>query len=70
MEGRNCQDGRDFGRILCRRRLDGAPKSVLQSMQDEENCALASKVKKGKEKVSLFKSSSSNDGKKVNKLNV
>ena len=32
------------------------------SMHDEENCALASKVKKGKVKGSLSKSSSSNDG--------
>eukprot|EP00253_Pinus_taeda_P023089 PITA_23089 len=37
------------------------------SMHDEENCALASKVKKGKGKVSLSESSSSNDGKKVDK---
>lgn len=40
------------------------------SMHDEENCALASKAKKGKEKVSLSESSSSNDGKKVEKLKV
>ena len=40
------------------------------SMHDEENCALASKVKKGKEKVSLSESSSSNDGKKVDKSKV
>ena len=40
------------------------------SMHDEENCALASKVKKGKEKVSLFESNSSNDGKKVDKSKV
>ena len=40
------------------------------SMHDKENYALASKVKKGKEKVSLFKSSSSNDGKKVDKSKV
>jgi len=39
-------------------------------MHDEENCALASKAKKGKEKVSLFESSSSNDGKKVDKSKV
>jgi len=36
-------------------------------MEDEENCALASKAKKGKEKVSLSKSNSSNGGKKVDK---
>ena len=35
------------------------------SMQDEENCALVSKAKKGKGKVSLSESSSSNDAKKV-----
>ena len=40
------------------------------SMHDEENCALASKVKKGKEKGCLSESSSSNDGKKVDKLKV
>ena len=40
------------------------------SMQDEENCALASKAKKGKGKVSHFESSSSNDGKKVDKSKV
>ena len=40
------------------------------SMKDEENCALASKVKKGKGKVSLSKSNSSNDGKKVDKSKV
>ena len=35
------------------------------SMHDEENCALVSNMKKGKGKVSLFQSSSSNDGKKT-----
>ena len=40
------------------------------SIHDEENCALASKAKKGKEKVSLLKSSLSNDGKKVDKSKV
>lgn len=40
------------------------------SMQDEENCALASKAKKGKEKVSLFESCSSSDGKNVDKSKV
>jgi len=39
-------------------------------MQDEENCALASKAKKGKGKASLSESSSSNDGKKVDKAKV
>jgi len=39
-------------------------------MHDEENCALASKAKKGKEKVSLFESCSSNDGKKVDNSKV
>jgi len=39
-------------------------------MHDEENCAIESKVKKGKGKVSLSKSNSSNDGKKVNKSKV
>ncbi len=37
------------------------------SMEDEENFALASKVKKGKEKVSHSKSSSSHGGKKFDK---
>jgi len=37
------------------------------SVHDEENLALASKAKKGKEKVSLSESNSSNDGKKVDK---
>ena len=40
------------------------------SIHDEENYALASKVKKGKGKVSLSESSSSNDGKKVDKSKV
>jgi len=40
------------------------------SMEDEENCALTSKAKKGKEKVSLSESSSSNGGKKVDKSKV
>ena len=39
-------------------------------MHDEENCALVSKVKKGKGKVSLSESSSSSDGKKVDKSKV
>lgn len=39
-------------------------------MHDEENYALASKEKKGKEKVSLSKCSSSNDGKKVDQSKV
>eukprot|EP00253_Pinus_taeda_P010483 PITA_10483 len=42
-------------------------KDGSSSMEDEENCALASKAKKGKEKVSLSESSSSNGGKKVDK---
>jgi len=37
---------------------------------DEENFSLAAKAKKGKEKGSLSKSSSSNDGKKVDKSKV
>ena len=37
---------------------------------DEEDCALAAKAKKGKEKGSLSKSNSSNDGKKVDKSNL
>ena len=37
------------------------------SMEDEENCALVSKAKKGKEKVSISKSNSSNGRKKVDK---
>ena len=40
------------------------------SMEDEENCALANKAKKGKEKVSLSKSSSSHGGKKFDKSKV
>ena len=40
------------------------------SMHDEENCALSSKAEKGKEKVSLSESSSSNDGKNVDKSKV
>jgi len=39
----------------------------IKTMQGEEKCALASKVRKGKEKVSLSESSSSNDAKKVDK---
>eukprot|EP00253_Pinus_taeda_P007099 PITA_07099 len=40
------------------------------SMEDEENCALVSKTKKGKEKVSLSESSSSHGGMKVDKSKV
>ena len=40
------------------------------SMQDEENYALASKMKKGKGKVSLSESCSSSDGKNVDKSKV
>jgi len=40
------------------------------SMEEEENYALASKVKKGKEKVSLSESSSSHGGKKFDKSKV
>jgi len=40
------------------------------SKEDEENCALASKEKKGKEKDSHPKLSSSYGGKKVDKLKV
>ena len=40
------------------------------SMHDEENCALASKVKNGKVKGSLSGSSSFNDGNKVDKSKV
>jgi len=39
-------------------------------MEDEENCALASKAKKGKEKDSLSNSSSSHCGKKFDKSKV
>jgi len=39
-------------------------------MEDEEKCALASKEKKGKKKVSLSKSSSSHGGKKFDKSKV
>jgi len=45
-------------------------KDSSSSMHYEEKRALASKVKKGKGKVSLSKSSSSNDGKKVDKSKV
>ena len=45
-------------------------KDSSSSMHDEENCTLASKENKGKEKVSLSESSSSNDGKKVEKSKV
>jgi len=37
---------------------------------DEENCAFATKARNGKEKRSLSESSSSNDGKKVDKSKV
>jgi len=39
-------------------------------MEDEEKCALASKAKKGKEKVSYSESSSSQGGKKFDKSKV
>ena len=45
-------------------------KDSSSCMHDEDNCALVSKVKKGKEKGSLSESSSSNDGKKVDKSKV
>jgi len=40
------------------------------SMEDEENCALASKKKKGKEKVSHSELISSHGGKKFDKSKV
>ena len=40
------------------------------SMEDEENCALVSKAKKGKEKVSLSESISSHRRKKFDKSKV
>ena len=45
-------------------------KDGSSSMNNEESCALASKVKKGKEKVSLFESNSSHAGKKFEKSKV
>jgi len=48
-----------------RRTRDGS-----SSMEDEENCTLVSKAKKGKEKVSLSVSSSSHGGKKFDKSKV
>ena len=70
MVGRNFQDGRDFGRILCKEEIKRSTRDSSSSMHDEENCALASNVKKGKEKGSLSESNSSNDGKKVDKSKV
>ena len=40
------------------------------SKEDEENCALVSKVKKGKEKLSHSESNSSHGGKKFDKSKV
>ena len=40
------------------------------SKEDEENCSLASKARKGKEKVSHLKLSSSHGGKKFYKSKV
>jgi len=55
MEWRNCQIGNDCGRISCRRSTrDGS-----SSKEDEENLALVSKERKGKEKDSHPKSNSS-----------
>ena len=45
-------------------------KDGSSSKEDEENCALESKAKKGKENVSHPKSSSSYGGKKFDKLKV
>eukprot|EP00253_Pinus_taeda_P036550 PITA_36550 len=55
---------------LMQEEIRRSTKHSSSSMHDEENCALAIKAKKGKEKVSLSKASSSNEGKKVDKLKV
>ena len=55
---------------LVQKEIRRSTKDSSSSMHDEENCALVSKVKKGKEKVSLSESNSSNDGKKVDKSKV
>ena len=59
-----------FWSDLVQQEIRWRTKDSSSSMHDEEKCALASKAKKGKGKVSLSKSSFSNDGKKVDKLKV
>lgn len=66
MEGRNWEQlWSDLMEEIRQSTRDGS-----SSMEDEENCALASKAKEGKEKVSLSESNSSNGGNKVEKLKV
>jgi len=52
---------------LVQEEIRQSTRNSSSSMHDEENCAFVSKAKKGKGKVSLSESSSSNDGKKVDK---
>ena len=55
---------------LMQEEIKRSTRDSSSSMHDEEKCALASKAKKGKEKVSLSESNSSNDGQKVDKSKV
>ena len=55
---------------LMQEEIKRSTRDSSSSMHDEENCALASKAQKEKEKVSLSESNSSNEGKKVDKSKV
>ena len=64
MEERNCQIGNDCGRITQEEIRRSTRDGSSSKSDDEENLALACKVRKGKEKASHFKSNSSHRGKK------
>ena len=55
---------------LMQEEIKRSTRDSSSSMHDEENCALASKAKKGKEKVSLSESNNFNVGNKVDKSKV
>src|ERR1700728_1413832 len=70
MEGRKLLNWERLWSDLLQEEIRRSTRDSSSSMHDEENCALAIKAKKGKEKVSLSESSSSNDGKKGDKSKV
>ena len=70
MEGRKLPNWERLWSDLMQEEIRRSTRDSSSSMHDEENCALVSKAKKGKGKVSLSESSSSNDGKKVDKSKV
>ena len=71
MGGRSFHIGNDFGRIWCKKNLGGIVGDGSSSKNDdEENCALATKARKGKGNKSYSKFVSGKDGKKRNMSRV